>query len=399
MPIREDDDNMESNVSFDALIDRIRARDGTPGPARGFSMSLERRLLVSGPLPRSDQMSALTRSVDHPIAWSPPRTAQLARWGALAATLALLLATVGGAAFTGVKLFGQGDPATGVAAPMTGSPVAEPLVTPAGSPPAVERRVGSCVAPKTYLSSVGGQMLLQSPQNFAGGFYPIDQMQLQHWSFGPGLGRAFPPSEMSAINGLVMDTVTNGVYRATFEGPVVVSTWYGSWLAGWTYSELTNTVNTLELGVGESVLYQAGTAHGVENTSGSRGLGVKRLILYSGDGSGLIPVVKPVERPSEAVRSYDTELDGRAGIAVRLDGTGTIAPNDALTGWKNALITIEFVILDDPMTVLVPSCEPFNPRQVRNVDEMLNSVPPPTGEPATDQYIGYLVWLGEGGRG
>lgn len=397
---REDDDVMESDLSFDALIDRIRVRDGTPGPDRSFSLRLERRLLASGPTPRSAHMSALSRSVEHPIAWSPPRTAQLTRWGAMAATLALLLATVGGAAFTGVRLSGQGDPATNVAAPLTGSPVAEPLVTPAGSPPAVERRFGSCEAPKTYMSSVAGQMLLQSPQNFGKGTYPIDQMQLQHWSFGPGLGRAFPANEMGAVTGLVMDTVTNGVYRATFEAPVVVSTWWGSWLAGWNYTELTSTLNTVELGVGESVLYQVGTAHEVANTSESRGLGVERLILYAGDGSNLIPAVAPVDRPAENIRSSDTETDGRAGITVRLDGTGTIAPNDAPTGWRNALITIEFVIsLDDPLSVLVPSCEPSNARQVRNVDEMFNSVPPPTGEPETDQYIGYLVWIGEGGRG
>lgn len=395
-----EDDTMTDDT-FDQLIDTIRARDGTPRPEVAFTQTLEKRLRACDAQIRRAPMHAPSTVVLQPSPWSTPRAVRGVRWAALAATAALLIAAIGGGYLSVTRLPGQGDQATNIAAPLTGSPAADSFVTTAGSPVAAERTVASCEARKTYMSSVGGQMLLQSPQNFRRrGVDAIDQMQLQHWSFGPGLGRAFPPSEMGSINGLVMDTVTNGVYRATFEGPVVVSTWWGSWLASRSYTELTGTLNTVELGVGESVLYQTGTAHEVENTSASRGLGVERLILYSGDGTGLIPVVTPVERPSEVIRSHDTETDGRAGITVRLDGTGTIAADAAPPGWENALITIEFVIsMDDSLTPLVLPCEPSNPQQVRNVDEMFNAVPPPAGEPPTDQYIGYLVWIGEGGRG
>ena len=397
---REDDDPMDTCPTFDALIESIRARDATPGPSPLFTRALQERLTTPDARTRKAPMQMHATVLDRPFPRGTLRLGAGSRWAAIAATVALLLATVGGGYMTGIRLPRMGESATNIAAPLTGSPEAAGLQPAMGSPVAVERRVGNCETRKTYMSSVGGQMLLQSPQKFTKGIYPIDQMQLQHWSFGPGLGRSFPAGEMGGITGLVMDTVTNGVYRATFEGPVVVSTWYGSWLAGWNYTELTSTLNTVELGVGESVLYQAGTAHEVENTSDSRGLGIERLVLYAGDDSRLLPAVAPVDRPAEAILSRDTEIDGRVGITVRLDGTGTIAPDDAPPGWRNALITIEFAIsLDDPLSVLVPGCESPETRQIRNVDEMFNSVPPPAGEPTTDQYIGYLVWIGEGGRG
>ncbi len=332
----------------------------------------------------------------HPARWSFAGSAASMRWAGIATTMFLLVSAVAGAYRGGLGPLGDDPAATEHPAPLVaaGAAAASPTVlveAPANDTEAFEQN--DCTREKTYQSEIRSRTFLRSPEMFGPeATASIDQMQLQYWSFGPGVTHRFAADDMDGVEGLVMDSVTKGLVRATFEGPVVINTWYGS-LGGKIDTAMPSASNTVELGPGESVLYQTGTPFTVENLSDDRGFGVERLILYSGDDSTLVPTLEdiPAREPSVML---DPDA-GDAAVSVRLDGAGIITAADYPAGWRNTLILMEFVITPSgDWELLPPTCEPSNPQQIRDIDEMQDVMQNNTG-----QYIGYLVWLGQGGMG
>jgi hypothetical protein len=296
----------------------------------------------------------------------------------------LLLVLAGGLAYGRLDRPASIEPTTIVAVSNSTSPVSATPTT-----PIIGERT-SCGSPKPYGSAHLGQTYVQ-PDLFSANALSIERMQLQHWSLGIGFSQAFSAEQFWGARGLVVDTVTSGFYTATFDGPVLVTSW-GGFGGGRAYTQLPYRGITIDLGPGESVLFGIGTAHTVENRATSRGLEFDRVLLYSGDAPALaMPYVDTPRRPAEWIPSGAPAMG--AGIIGTADGTGVISNADALTDWRNTAIILEHVTAWFPETldVLVPPCEPgTDVAQVRNVDEMRDE---------SGGYSGYLVWIIRGGPG
>lgn len=383
---RQDDESMGSDLTFDALIDRIRARDDTPGPGTGFTRSLEKRLTRLDVQNRRDKVHTHTTVLDQPSAWPAPQMRRGVRWAALAATIALLLITVSAGYLSGIELPDEGEPATEISAPTLASPTVQEAAE-IGDP----ETATSCNARKSYLSAVQGRTHLDDPAYFGEESFTLDRLQMQRWALGPSAVQVFGSMPGSTTKGLALDTVAGGVYQGTFKGPVIVTTTYGEPFSQ-TFTRLEENINMVELGPGESVLFEIGTPHSFSNLSSSRTLSVERAYFYAGDVDALKP--EGVDHLPTVYGPYKAE-DSVAPYAVsaRVSGSGEIAPGDAPDGWLRTAIILEYIAIFDAadgLDEIVPPCELSGIRQVRDVTQILSS---------QSGSRGYLVWIGEGGRG
>ena len=321
-----------------------------------------------------------------PESSSPPERIQRIgmRWAAIAATIALLLTAAGG------SYLASRGPSEGGPTRVAGF-AASPVATPGPS-----REIASrCDAVRNYTSTLQGQTYIADISIFGQAALTADRLQLQRWVLGPNAVASFTLDQFDGVSGMALDTVAAGIYTATFEGPVVVTTRYGDGVSH-VYTTLEAKSNTVELGPGESVLFEVGTQHSVSNALSSRSLAVERAVFHSGDRSTQ-PLIGSRQGTGESGQASGQffALDSNAPglVSARIDGTGTISIDDPAFGWERTLIILEYVMLYQELeqtSELVPPCEPLDSIQVRNLDEIADR---------SGNFSGYLVWIGQGGMG
>ena len=248
-------------------------------PTLTFRNSLRETLMHSGPMPMNAASPAptfhplpkLSRPVEighptRPSAALPERIrATGMRWAALAATIALLLATAAGG-YLATRGPGEGNP-TRVAG-FAASPVASPETaewvdpcpgrpySPCGSPAVIARAIfdGEFFSPRVLDASL---VTMQGWEVAAG--------EVVTWLADP-----------NPLVGVATDMVLEGTYVATFSGPAVVSR-PDPMGSGTTYPAAGEVV---ELGRGDTVSFELGTRVELSNPLSTQPLRFKSVVVH-----------------------------------------------------------------------------------------------------------------------
>lgn len=277
------------------------------------------------------------------------------RWAAVAATVALLLATAGGG-YLASRDPGESGRATSIA-----GFVASPVVTPSSE------YVDPCAAFEPYVPCGVEDTLAVA--YVAGSLYDaaltdgIDQVELQSWSIGSGMTVRIPeaPAQISAIG---VDVVISGSYTATFTDTVTVSRTRPSGVITYDYP---NAGALVELDRGDAVSYPIRSRIVIANTLTSRPLEFKSIVLES----------KEVALGDSSMPDAAYPVEGAYELMV--DGHGTLP--QPLSDYGNREMTIFLTY-----TEILPNV-PFPPE---GTDRYV--LGPVDSAPALNEDAGYVVW-------
>jgi hypothetical protein len=257
-------------------------------------------------------------SVLNPVAPLPLAGRRPVRWLAIAATIALVLATGLAAWFGGLIPSDDGPKRTNIAAPAAATP---DLGTPVAD---------ACSELLPYIPCGNTSELIGTGTivraNVSDDPLAASRVQMQGWEIdGSGVVNFAAPA--NPISGVAIDSVVFGAYQATFSVPVVVTRLYPG--GGWAY-EYPEANMMIELGSGDSVSYQVGTKTEVRNPFAAKTLKFKSVLFYEGD-----PSPENLQPDGE----YRVRVDGDATLPKALSEYDTYG-----TGEINVWITYSTVL-------------------------------------------------------
>jgi hypothetical protein len=241
------------------------------------------------------------------------------RWVAIAATIALLVATALGARFGGILPSDNEPKSTRIAAPFA--------ATPESGTPAPD----FCAGVSVYLpcgnaaDEVGFGSI--SLERYDADDLTVSKSQMQGWELDGSQSITFS-DPITPVSGVAIDVVVFGAYRATFSEPVVVTRLYPG---GGGPIEYPDANTLIELGSGDSVTYQIGVKNEVANPFSTKTLKFKTVLFYEGD---------PSPENLMAGGNYRTRVDG--------DGTLPKALNEYSTPEVAIMITYASIIPGHP---------------------------------------------------
>lgn len=283
----------EEDAELMAVVGQLSAEAQPIRPTLTFRNSLRETLTHSGtitmiaapsapafqPLPKLGRPVEIGHPTTRPSTALPERIrATGMRWAAIAATIALLVATAGGGYLSGLDLPGGGRGGTKLAAPVLGSPEAI-------SPEADLEDVGPCDPMERYFPCDANITVANGL--IAGGLHPssaldVSLVTMLSWEIDPGNGATFP-SDDGFPAGIGMDIVIGGTYAATFSGPVTVTRPTGVDGAGGNgmTHEYPVAGSLIELSHGDAVSYELGSPVEIRNPLETQVLRFKRLLFHS----------------------------------------------------------------------------------------------------------------------
>lgn len=361
-----------------AVVGQLSAEATPIRPTLTFRNSLRETLMHTAPTtaalpaPTFRPLPKLGRPVEigqplRPTATALPDRvrATALRWAAIAATIALLLATAGGG-YLATRGPGAGDPTrvagfqfqdgTPITEPRVASPVAGGYIDPCGGAAPYFPCTGP--GPLVGIGSVVGS--LYDPDVTAG----ITEFEMQGWTVEPGQTVSLSSASSTPVPGIGVDIVTAGAYAATFSGPVTVSR-TGPLV---TFYEYPSAGTRVELSKGDAVSYAFGTRTEIVNPLETQPLTFKSLAFAS------VPAASAATPQPSGIQS----VEGDARVVV--DGRGTLP--QALDEYDNGDMQIWLTYSQlDP-------ARPFPPT-IDSGAVVLGPVDPQYGPEGTE---GYIVW-------
>lgn len=268
----------EQDAELMALAGQLSAEATQVRPTLTFRNHLREILMDTGTMPMTAAPTApafhpLPRlgrplEIGHPAVSLPARIGRVGmRWAALAATIALLLATAGGG-YLATRGLGDGGRATSVAG-FQASPVASPET--AGY-------VDECAALRPYQPCGGDGVIgrgLIAGYTFAPALLDVTLVTMQGWEIPAGNTITYEP-DPNRLSGVAVDFVLEGAYVATFSGPVIVQR----------HDVLGSSVEypvvgeVVELGYGDTVSYELATRVSITNPLSTRPLRFKSVVFH-----------------------------------------------------------------------------------------------------------------------
>ena len=307
----------ESDAELLAVIGQLSAEATQIRPTLTFRNALRETLMhhatapmtAAPPAPMFQPVPKLGRSVEiesqvqRPAAAIPSRLQRVgARWAAMAATIALLLATAGGG-----YLASRG-PGEGGATRVPGF-AASPVASPEFTNDYVDPCPGQPYFPCGSVIDVGFAIV-------AGYLYGAESttgtsVTMLGWEVGAGATVTFDPDDPQVVPGIAIDVVVDGAYAATFSGPVTVTRTHPGG-ASHTYPPAGELI---ELGPGDGVSFAQGTRVEVTNRLTSRPLVFKSVVIH---GDAVTDTGEPGS--GQSVKGNP----GGSNVTIEEDGTGTL---------------------------------------------------------------------------
>lgn len=280
------------------------------------------------------------------------------RWAAIAATIALLLATAAGG-FLASRDPGDGGPTrvVGYAASPEASPVTGEWIDPCPGRP-----YSPCGSPDVMARAiVDGEI-------FSPDVLDASLVTMQGWEVAAGETVTWL-ADPNPLTGIATDMVLEGAYAATFSEPVMVNRpdAFGSSI---TYPEAGETV---ELSRGDTVSFELGTRVELSNPLATLPLRFKSVVVHA----------QPEEDTGEPGTGQPVEgLPSGGDVRINTDGTGTLP--QPLGDYPNRVLSLALMYIQVQPGFPLP--EPTDHGQI--VVGPVDPIQPEIEE-------GYIVWAFE----